>query len=66
MSWTAFAQTASTFVTGQFGIMIITLWIGISAIRVGIEHRWSPLFHAIFGGVGLFSAAWTVQTFMQG
>lgn len=66
MSWITFATTASTFITGQFGIALITLWIGIAAVRVGIEHRWSPFLHAIFGGVGLFSAAWTVTTFMGG
>ena len=67
MSLLSFAQALSTFITGPFGISMITFAIAVTALAAAVgAMRWMHVFEAVFCGAILFSAAWIVTTFLQG
>jgi type IV secretory pathway VirB2 component (pilin) len=59
------AQTIATFITGPFGISIMTIAIaGIAAMCALRWMRWPHLFEAMIAGALLFSAG-TIVTSLQ-
>ncbi len=66
MSWLTIVQAIATFITGQFGLLLITVAIGIAGGEAAIYGRWGRFFSSIAGGAVLVSSAWAVNTFMGG
>lgn len=66
MSLQTFITNISTFITGQFGISLITVAIAMTAAAAAYEIvRWKRVGEAVFGGAVLFSAGWIVTTWLQ-
>jgi type IV secretory pathway VirB2 component (pilin) len=66
MSLLTFAQNLAQFITGPFGISLITLAIAGTAMAAAVHAmRWSHVFTVVFMGAIAFSAAWIVQTFLN-
>jgi hypothetical protein len=53
MNWLTIVQNISTFITGQFGIGLVTVAIGISGARSAITHQWGHFWSAVGGGCGV-------------
>jgi type IV secretory pathway VirB2 component (pilin) len=66
MSLLTFAQNLAQFITGPFGVSLITLAIAGTAMAAAVHAmRWSHVFTVVFMGAIAFSAAWIVQTFLN-
>jgi type IV secretory pathway VirB2 component (pilin) len=66
MSLLTFITNISRFITGDFGIAVITAAIAIAAIGAALGAvRWARVGEAIFAGAIVFSAAWIVTTWLQ-
>lgn len=66
MSWMTVVQNISTFLTSQFGILLLTVAVFIAGARAMLHGHWGQFWGAIGGGAVMMSAAWTVQTFFAG
>ena len=53
MNWLTIVQNIATFITGQFGIALVTVAIGISGARSAIAHQWG-----IFGPQWVAAPSW--------
>lgn len=66
MNLQTFITNISTFISGTFGISLITVAIALAAVAAAYEIvRWKRVGEAIFGGAVMFSAAWIVTTWLQ-
>lgn len=60
-----FAQTLAAFITGPFGISMITLAIAGVALMCAVHAmRWHSLWETVFAGAIMFGAGWVVTTFL--
>jgi len=68
MTGIAIAQAFADAVTGQLGLLLITIGIAVAGLRVVFSggHHWGGLFAALGGGVVVVSAAWIVKTYLNG
>lgn len=66
MSWLTIVQNISTFITSQFGILVITIAIAVAGGRAALHGHWASFWSAIAGGGVLVSSAWAAKTFMGG
>lgn len=64
MTWITFVMRMAQFITGEFGIALFGILLGIAGVRAAIEHRLHAFGYTLLGGVITFSSAWAVQTFM--